>query len=125
MASIPLGALASGLAALPPGADSLPIEGVALDSRKVRPGFLFAALPGSARDGGAYIAEAVSRGAVAVLAPPATGWPEHTARVPLLTADEPRRVLARLAARHAGAQPERMVAVTGTNGNASSGRWTG
>jgi UDP-N-acetylmuramoyl-L-alanyl-D-glutamate--2,6-diaminopimelate ligase len=120
MASIPLGALASGLAALPPGADSLPIEGVALDSRKVRPGFLFAALPGSARDGGAYIAEAVSRGAVAVLAPPATGWPEHTARVPLLTADEPRRVLARLAARHAGAQPERMVAVTGTNGKTST-----
>ncbi|MDA0342553.1 MAG: Mur ligase domain-containing protein, partial [Proteobacteria bacterium] len=51
------------------GALDLDIQGVTSDSRAVRPGFLFAALPGSATDGRRFIPEAVARGAVAVLAP--------------------------------------------------------
>jgi UDP-N-acetylmuramoyl-L-alanyl-D-glutamate--2,6-diaminopimelate ligase len=115
-----LGALARDLVALPPGADGLPIAGIALDSRAVRPGFLFAALPGAAQDGRRHIADAVAHGAVAVLAPRGTEWPEGVAPVPLIVADEPRRTLARLAAVQAGPQPERMVAVTGTNGKTST-----
>ena len=38
--------------------------GLASDSRDVRPGYLFAALPGTRADGGAFLAEAVGRGAV-------------------------------------------------------------
>ncbi|MDE2581242.1 MAG: UDP-N-acetylmuramoyl-L-alanyl-D-glutamate--2,6-diaminopimelate ligase, partial [Rhodospirillales bacterium] len=50
----------------------LDLAGVTADSRVVAPGFLFAALPGARADGRAFIAEAVARGAAAVLAPPGT-----------------------------------------------------
>ncbi len=115
-----LGALASHIVALPDQAAGLAITGLAVDSRLVRPGHLFAALPGAAQDGRRHIADAVSRGAVAVLAPDGTVWPPGVAPLPLITTAEPRRALARLAAAFAGRQPERMVAVTGTNGKTST-----
>ena len=46
------------------------VTGLASDSRKVQPGYLFAALPGTETDGCRFIADAVSRGAVAILASP-------------------------------------------------------
>ena len=46
------------------------VTGLASDSRKVRPGYLFAALSGTVTDGSRFVADAVSRGAVAVLASP-------------------------------------------------------
>src|SRR4029077_5792059 len=46
----------------------LVLSGLTLDSRKVKPGFLFAALAGSRQDGAAFITDAVDRGAVAILA---------------------------------------------------------
>lgn len=49
------------------GTPDMDIQGVTSDSRAVRPGFLFAALPGSVTDGRRFIPEAVARGAVAVL----------------------------------------------------------
>ena len=62
----------------------LDIAGVTADSRRVAPGYLFAALPGSREDGRRYIADAVSRGAVAVLAPEGTSWPPGVPPRPLL-----------------------------------------
>jgi UDP-N-acetylmuramoyl-L-alanyl-D-glutamate--2,6-diaminopimelate ligase len=96
------------------------ISGITADSRRVRPGFLFAALPGARADGRAFIAEAVARGAAAVLAPPGTAWPDGVARLPLIEDPAPRRRLALLAARLAGPQPRHLVAVTGTNGKTST-----
>lgn len=96
----------------------LDIQGVTSDSRAVRPGFLFAALPGSTTDGRRFIPEAVARGAVAVLTP--TGDDavrvEGACRIP---DRNPRHRLARMAAKFYGAQPEIIVAVTGTNGKTS------
>ena len=97
-----------------------PFAGVTADSRQVAPGFLFAALPGSARDGRAFIAEAVSRGAAAVLAPRGTVWPAGVPPRPLIEDPEPRRRLAQVAAQIAGPQPASVVAVTGTNGKTST-----
>ena len=97
-----------------------PILGLTADSRAVGPGFLFAALPGLRADGRAFIAEAVARGAAAVLAPEGTAWPEGVPTRPLLSAADPRRALALVAAAFAGAQPETVVAVTGTNGKTST-----
>ena len=94
------------------------------DSRHVVPGDLFAALPGSRVDGRAFIADAVERGAVAVLAPPGTAWPPGVPPRPVIFDAEPRQCLARIAAVLAGPQPETVVAVTGTNGKTSSVEFT-
>ena len=98
----------------------LDIAGVTADSRQVVPGDLFAALPGVHADGRAFIADAVKRGAVAVLAPAGTPWPAGVPKRPLLLDREPRQRLARVAAVLAGKQPDMVVAVTGTNGKTSS-----
>jgi UDP-N-acetylmuramoyl-L-alanyl-D-glutamate--2,6-diaminopimelate ligase len=98
----------------------LEIAGVTADSRQVVPGDLFAAIPGVRADGRAYIAEAVRRGAVAVLAPDGTAWPDGVPERPLLLDREPRQRLARIAAILAGKQPDTVVAVTGTNGKTST-----
>ena len=83
----------------------LEIRGITADSRAVRPGDMFAALPGAKADGRAYIAEAVARGAVAVLAPEGTQWPAGVPPLPLLIDPAPRMRLAKIAARLAGRMP--------------------
>lgn len=93
------------------------IVGLSADSREVQPGFLYAALRGTRHDGTAFIDEAVSHGAVAVLAPPGVRIASPNAY--LVTDNNPRRRLSFLAARFYGAQPETVVAVTGTNGKSS------
>ncbi len=98
----------------------LDIAGVTADSRQVVPGDLFAALPGVRMDGRHFIAEAVARGAVAVLATPDTAWPPGVPPRPMIADPEPRRRLAEIAAELAGPQPATVVAVTGTNGKTST-----
>ena len=90
------------------------ITGVTADSRKVRPGFLFAALPGSKVDGAAFAAKAVEQGAAAVIAGRELGLSVQTIATP-----DPRRAYALAAAAFHGAQPRTVVAVTGTNGKTS------
>ena len=70
---------------------ALDVAGVTADSRQVVPGDLFAALPGTHADGRAFIADAVERGAIAVLALPDTVWPPGVPPRPLIRDPEPRR----------------------------------
>ena len=100
----------------------LDIVGLAADSRDVRPGYLFAAIAGSAADGRDFIPDALGHGAVAVLAPPGTAITDSDIR--LITDDNPRRRLAQMAARFFQDQPETAVAVTGTNGKTSVALFT-
>ncbi len=100
--------------------DDPEIRGIAVDSRAVEPGYLFAALPGLATDGRRFVGEAVARGAVAVLAPEGTILPDGLPGVALVTDANPRRRLALLAAGFYGRQPDRVAAVTGTNGKTST-----
>ncbi len=99
------------------GTAEVEVVGLSSDSRKVRPGYLFAALSGRTRDGITYIQDAVEQGAVAILAPPGTHIDETTVR--LVVDANPRQMLARMAARFHGRQPATVVAVTGTNGKTS------
>jgi UDP-N-acetylmuramoyl-L-alanyl-D-glutamate--2,6-diaminopimelate ligase len=92
-----------------------PIQGVTADSRKVRPGYLFAALPGAKVDGRSFAPRAVEQGAVAVLA----GREIEGLPAPLVIAADPRRAYALAAASFWGVQPATCVAVTGTNGKTS------
>ncbi len=99
--------------------DDMDITGLTCDSRQVEPGFLFAALPGTRADGRAYIGDALRRGAVAVLAPAGTDVAATAPAVATMTAANPRRQYALMAANFFEAQPETIAAVTGTNGKTS------
>lgn len=92
------------------------ITGITADSRKVTQGSLFVALPGTVADGRAFIPQALSQGAAAVLAP--TDTQAGIAPV-LVTSGDVRRSYAVAAHSFYGQQPRTCVAVTGTNGKTS------
>lgn len=100
------------------------IVGITADSREVRPGYLFAALPGSATDGARFVPDALARGAVAVLAAPDADLPALPHGVRLIADDNPRRRFAEMVAEFYSGQPCRTVAVTGTNGKTSVADFT-
>ena len=94
------------------------ITGVTCDSRRVEPGFVFAALPGSATDGRRFIDDAVARGASAIIVP-MDGSDLPSLDIPVVRDLDPRHRYAKLAAAFYGAQPANIAAVTGTNGKTS------
>ena len=104
------------------------LTGVTLDSRAVRDGFLFAALPGARQHGAVFVEKAVAEGAAAVLTD-ATGAQIAAGAlagrdVALVVAEDVRAALAGASALWFGAQPGVMVAVTGTNGKTSVATFT-
>ncbi|MCV7221362.1 UDP-N-acetylmuramoyl-L-alanyl-D-glutamate--2,6-diaminopimelate ligase [Mycolicibacterium elephantis] len=119
-----LGQLAQQVAAATPSAaPDLRVTGVTLRSKDVQAGDLFAALPGAASHGGRHVAEAVRRGAAAVLTDPA--GLEHIGAdvaVPVLVHPAPRTVLGELAATVYGHPSEklRVIGVTGTSGKTTT-----
>ncbi|GIV19561.1 MAG: UDP-N-acetylmuramoyl-L-alanyl-D-glutamate--2,6-diaminopimelate ligase [Armatimonadota bacterium] len=94
------------------------VTDVAYDSRKVKPGALFVAIPGQRYDGHDFVQDAVARGAVAVV----VERPVEGAAVPLLQVPCAREALALLANGFYGF-PSRsllLVGVTGTNGKTTT-----
>tara|TARA_R110002124_G_scaffold287365_1_gene474176 strand:- start:113310 stop:114707 length:1398 start_codon:yes stop_codon:yes gene_type:complete len=87
------------------------------DSRAVKAGAIFAALPGVADNGCAYINAAIKAGASYVLAP--LGTPKPQADIIWQESADIRKDYAMLCAQFYNAQPEHIVAVTGTNGKSS------
>ncbi|MCC6470372.1 MAG: UDP-N-acetylmuramoyl-L-alanyl-D-glutamate--2,6-diaminopimelate ligase [Alphaproteobacteria bacterium] len=114
--------------ALPTRDLELDVRGLTADSRAVGPGFLFAALTGTRGDGRAFIPDALSRGAVAVLTDLREPLPAPVAKdgskIPVIADANPRRRLALMAARFHGAQPKTVAAVTGTSGKTSTVAFT-
>ncbi len=93
------------------------VTGLSSDSRKIVAGAAFFALSGSKADGRAFIAEAVARGAAAVIAETA---PEAAMPgVAFVKVADARRALALAAARFFARQPETIAAITGTSGKTS------
>src|SRR5947209_5141968 len=104
-----------GLAALP-SAD-VEVRSLAVDSRKVSPGALFAALPGTTADGAQFAKAAVEKGAAAVLSERPLPL-----QVPVVTAPNARKAFSLAAARFHG-EPSKafsLFAVTGTNGKTTT-----
>ena len=91
------------------------VTGLTADSRKVEPGFVFAALQGVVADGRAFIPKALAAGAVAVIG---HDLPDMDAVA--VEVEEPRLALALAAKRFYPVQPELTVAITGTNGKSST-----
>jgi UDP-N-acetylmuramoyl-L-alanyl-D-glutamate--2,6-diaminopimelate ligase len=93
--------------------------GLASDSREVKPGYLFAALPGTKANGAEFVKDAVGRGAVAVLGRPEVAPIAAALGVRFIADENPRQALAYIAAQFFAAQPETVAAITGTNGKTS------
>jgi UDP-N-acetylmuramoyl-L-alanyl-D-glutamate--2,6-diaminopimelate ligase len=93
--------------------------GLTSDSRKVKPGYLFAALAGTKTDGSKFVKDAIARGAVAVLGAPAIADDVAALGVRFIADENPRAGLARYAAAFFASQPDIVAAVTGTKGKSS------
>ncbi|MDP2733459.1 MAG: UDP-N-acetylmuramoyl-L-alanyl-D-glutamate--2,6-diaminopimelate ligase, partial [Hoeflea sp.] len=100
-----------------PGAPDLTVTGLSADSRAVEPGNVFFALTGVKTDGARFALQAVTSGAVAIVAAADADLSEVA--VPVLRARDPRLALARMAAAFFGPQPRVIAAVTGTAGKTS------
>lgn len=128
-AGTPLPVLAARIGAVPASGDvvpDLPITGLTLRAQEVRPGDLFAALPGATTHGARFAADAVARGAVAVLSDGAgaveiAGGPLELG-TPVLVHPSPRAVLGELAAEVYRHPCERLtvIGITGTSGKTTT-----
>src|SRR5438093_484454 len=98
--------------------EEVEVGGLAADSRQVRPGDVFFALPGTHTDGRRHIAEALGRGARAVI----TTGEVDGGGAPVVRVDAPHRLLGRAAAYVAGdpSAALTLVGVTGTNGKTTT-----
>jgi UDP-N-acetylmuramoyl-L-alanyl-D-glutamate--2,6-diaminopimelate ligase len=112
------------------GDPAVGITEISCDSRRVRPGALFFALPGHASDGIRFVADALRGGAAAIVLRSsavnqgvlATASLYGGPALPVVTSDDPRRLVGLVAAEMAGRPSERMtvVGVTGTSGKTST-----
>ena len=114
-----LSTLIAGIDASVSGARDPVIWSLSEDSRSVREGACFFARVGTKSDGRAYIADAIARGAVAVVVPKGSAEPSDLpAHVAWVEAVDPARAAAEIAERFFGS-PSRtldLIGVTGTNG---------
>ena len=94
------------------------VSGLSADSRQIAPGWVFFALAGSRAKGADYAGDAVSRGAVAIVAEPDAAL-GGMADVPVIRVADARRALALAASRFHPRQPDTIAAVTGTSGKTS------
>ena len=109
-----------GLPYLIHGKSDIEVTGLTTDSREVRPGFIFVALPGEQNDGRQFIQDAYSRGAVAVLmADPPSNHPGH---LTFIQAAEVTKLMAALSIsfHETAAPPLCAIGVTGTNGKTTT-----
>ncbi|MBT2501735.1 Mur ligase family protein [Curtobacterium sp. ISL-83] len=105
-----------------PWSGSESISGLAISTADVRPGALFAALPGRTGHGARYSSAARAVGAAAILTDPDGATDARRSGLPVLVVDAPRQRLGRIAQLIAGTEhlPFPLFGVTGTNGKTST-----
>ncbi len=104
------------------GAAAVTVTGVTHASGDVRPGDLYAALPGARRHGAEFVAAVAAAGAVAVLTDPAGAPAAAAAGLPALVTADPRAVLGAVASAVYGHPTDGMtvIGITGTAGKTST-----
>ncbi|MBA8803908.1 UDP-N-acetylmuramoyl-L-alanyl-D-glutamate--2,6-diaminopimelate ligase [Nocardioides ginsengisegetis] len=104
--------------------DSVVVTGISLSSQRIRPGDLYAALPGTRVHGIEFAAAAAEAGAVAILTDQDGAASDPVTDLPLVVVGSPRALLGRLSARVYGdpATSLRMIGVTGTQGKTTTTR---
>ncbi len=98
------------------------LTGVTIDSRSVRRGDLYVALPGSRVHGATFAADAMARGAVAVLTDRAGRDAAVATGLPVLIVSDPRALLGQIASWVYGqpAHDLQILGVTGTSGKSTT-----
>ncbi|MER6503006.1 UDP-N-acetylmuramoyl-L-alanyl-D-glutamate--2,6-diaminopimelate ligase [Streptomyces sp. NPDC001455] len=116
----PLGELAARLGVEPPG--TAEVTGITHDSRAVRPGDVYAALPGARFHGADFAAQAAGLGAAAVLTDPAGAERAAATGLPVLVTEDPRARMGELAAEIYGRPGEDLlrIGITGTSGKTTT-----
>jgi len=116
------GLLGVTVSAGPTGADGPAVTGITHDSRAVRPGDLYAALPGARFHGADFAGQAAASGAVAVLTDPDGAERAAATGLPVLTVPDPRAVMGELAAAVYDRPGEGLlrIGVTGTSGKTTT-----
>ncbi len=106
-------------APLAPSLAGRAVKGLAFDSRRVEPDFLFFAFPGQKTDGRSFAGQAVERGAMAVVSecPAPEGF-----SAPWIVVRHGRRALALVSRRFYGKPDERLqlTGISGTNGKTTT-----
>lgn len=98
------------------------VTGITHDSRAVRPGDLYAALPGARLHGADFVDQAAGLGAAAVLTDPTGAERAAASGLPVLVVDDPRGRMGELAATIYG-HPGRdllQIGITGTSGKTTT-----
>ncbi|MEV0114751.1 UDP-N-acetylmuramoyl-L-alanyl-D-glutamate--2,6-diaminopimelate ligase [Streptomyces sp. NPDC050844] len=116
----PLARIADQLGVAAPGAGE--VSGITHDSRAVRPGDIYAALPGARLHGADFVAQAADLGAAAILTDPTGAERAAATGLPVLVVDNPRGVMGELAATVYG-HPGRdllQIGITGTSGKTTT-----
>ncbi|MGW8362950.1 UDP-N-acetylmuramoyl-L-alanyl-D-glutamate--2,6-diaminopimelate ligase [Streptomyces wedmorensis] len=116
----PLGDLAAQLGVDAPGAAE--ISGITHDSRAVRPGDVYAALPGARAHGADFVAQAAGLGAAAILTDPAGAERAAATGLPVLVVEDPRGRMGELAAEIYGRPGADLlqIGITGTSGKTTT-----
>lgn len=121
VSATPLAELADQLGAEPPQ-HAAQVTGITHDSRAVRPGDLYAALPGARLHGADFVTQAVGLGAVAVLTDPTGAERAAATGLPVLVVEDPRARMGELATTiygHPG-QDLLQIGITGTSGKTTT-----
>lgn len=121
VSATPLAELADQLGAATPDS-AAQVTGITHDSRAVRPGDLYAALPGARLHGADFVTQAVGLGAVAVLTDPAGAERAAASGLPALVVDDPRARMGELAATIYGRPGSDLlqIGITGTSGKTTT-----
>ncbi|WP_432115842.1 UDP-N-acetylmuramoyl-L-alanyl-D-glutamate--2,6-diaminopimelate ligase [Streptomyces sp. S1] len=116
----PLGDLAAHLGTDTPG--DAEISGITHDSRAVRPGDVYAALPGARLHGADFVAQAAGLGAAAILTDPAGAERAAATGLPVLVVEDPRARMGELAAEIYGRPGADLlkIGITGTSGKTTT-----
>ncbi|WP_181160554.1 UDP-N-acetylmuramoyl-L-alanyl-D-glutamate--2,6-diaminopimelate ligase [Streptomyces solincola] len=117
---VPLGELAAKLGTTAPG--DAQVTGITHDSRAVRPGDVYAALPGARAHGADFAGQAADLGAVAVLTDPTGADRAAATGLPVLVTEQPRGRMGELAADIYGRPGEALlqIGITGTSGKTTT-----
>ncbi|MER6912946.1 UDP-N-acetylmuramoyl-L-alanyl-D-glutamate--2,6-diaminopimelate ligase [Streptomyces sp. NPDC000594] len=118
----PLGGLAARLGVSDPAADEVTVTGITHDSRAVRPGDIYAALPGARLHGADFTAQAAGLGAAAILTDPAGADRAAATGLPVLVTGDPRARMGELATEIYGRPGEHLlqIGITGTSGKTTT-----